>query len=54
MKNDGHLGRCHLKGPEGDAATSSSLPPLTTSASYGRGGAENPAGPRLTQTRYES
>jgi len=20
MKNDGHLGRCHLKGPEGDAA----------------------------------
>ena len=20
MKTDGHLGRCHLKGPEGDAA----------------------------------
>ena len=32
MKNDGHLGRCYLKGHDGDAATQSSPPSVTTSA----------------------
>jgi transposase, IS5 family len=34
-KTDGHLGRCHLKGRDGDAANVSSAPSATTFASSG-------------------
>jgi hypothetical protein len=37
MKTDGHLGRCHLKESEGDAASVSSPPSATISAAFSHG-----------------
>ena len=34
MKTDGHLGRCHLKGRQGDAASGSDFLKLTSVRSY--------------------
>jgi transposase, IS5 family len=48
MKNDGHLGRCHLKGPEGDAANVSRSQPPPPSRLAEQSAAPHPAGPMPT------